>query len=763
MPIPDSPRPTLWAEEGEAKLVDIATVVPLLPIDRRFSFAIPEKFSGQVQPGLRVRAPFGRASRLLEGFVVECSRQPWNNTLKYLEELVDVQNWLEGRLLQLGEWMAEYYGHSLGPSLAAMVPPAVRARRGFRKIRQIWRTVEPAGPVEGSPRLGPKMRQLLQHLPVFPQSVAADEFCRQHQISLTTLRQAIKRGWAGERVEKIPAAVPDFDEPVNEPQYQLNAEQQAALEQVKPAVDHPVFRVFLLYGVSGSGKTEVYIHALQQVLSSGRQVIIMVPEIALTTQLVHRFASRLRQVAVLHSGLTDVQRSLIWNALRSGEKQVVIGTRSAIFAPCPRLGMIVVDEEQEGSFKNQQAPRYHARDVAIKRAQLENIPIILGSATPALESWQHAHDRPHYQLLTLSRRVANLELPLVELVDMRQEERRYHDSIRLISQPLEIHLRRVLEQSEQAVLLLNRRGYARVLKCTRCRERVLCPRCRATLVLHQSGQTLLCHHCYFRSAIPAACADPSCGGRLLATGPGTERIEEEVQRLFPTARVRRVDSDTMVRVADYEQVLAAFARREFDVMVGTQMVAKGLDFPLVSLVGVIEADAGLQQPDFRAGERTFQLVTQVAGRAGRAQAGGRVVVQSALATWPVFIHAARHDYTAFAERELALRRQLHWPPFTRLVRWVISDPSESQARADAQIVAQTITTLVEQSAMTEVEILGPNPCAIERIRRLYRFDVILRCQATSTSRRIIHELRVRKLLKLKSRRLIIDVDPVALL
>ncbi|MGB9626534.1 MAG: replication restart helicase PriA, partial [Phycisphaerae bacterium] len=526
-------------------------------------------------------------------------------------------------------------------------------------------------------------------------------------------------------------------------------------------MEPPTFRVGLLFGVSGSGKTEVYVRCIRRAIEAGRQAILLVPEIALTAQTTHRLAARFRDVVVLHSGLSDAQRSLIWSEVARGKKKVIIGTRSAVFAPCPNLGLIVVDEEQEPSFKNQQSPRFHTRDVAIKRAQLESVPIVLGSATPSLETWANCSRLPHYELLRLPHRVAGLPLPKVDVVDM-QVEHRARKGIHLMSRLMEQLLGETLQRGEQAVLLLNRRGYASFLFCPSCEQRIVCPNCRTNMIFHKTTGMAQCHYCRACFPVPSRCPNETCRHTLVRFGMGTQRVEEELASKFPQARVRRVDSDTMERAAQYEEIITAFERRELDVLVGTQMIAKGLDFPFVSFVGVISADTALSIPDFRAAERTFQLVTQVAGRAGRAGTAGRVVVQTFVTEVHALKHAVDHDYESFAAAELRSRQKLRLPPYGRLVRLVLADGRESRVRAAADAMAAYVRDYARARDMA-IDCWGPNVCPLARIRNLYRYEVLLRADSAGVLNTAMQRLRHDPAFLPKVRQFIIDVDPIALL
>jgi primosomal protein N' (replication factor Y) (superfamily II helicase) len=518
--------------------------------------------------------------------------------------------------------------------------------------------------------------------------------------------------------------------------------------------------VFLLFGVPGSGKTEVYVRAIRQVIAGGRQAILLVPEIALATQVVERLARRFERVAVLHSRLTPRMRQRTWQGIAAGAVDVVIGTRTAVFAPCPRLGLIVVDEEQETSLKNLAAPFYHARDVAIKRGQIEHVPVVLGSATPALETWHNAQSLPHYRLLRLRERVPGARLPETRCV--AHAERGGDGPPTILARRLLDELRTALAAGQQAILLHNRRGYAAFLRCQRCGLMVACPRCDAHLVLHSQEARVKCHRCGYQAAAPSTCLDDTCQGKLERTGLAIQRLEEELQRTLPQARLLRLDSDTMRHRDDYRAALDRFTQHEADILLGTQMVAKGLDFPAVRLVGVIDADAGLLLPDFRAAEHVFQLLVQVVGRAGRRAGDSLAIVQAANVTAPAIRFALKLDYEAFAQQELAARQQLFYPPFARMVRCICADEDPGVARSEAARLAAGLRGVAGQlHPALVVEEAGP--CVIPRLREMFRYQVVVRGPRDGSVQRLISTARGQKLLRPRVERFTIDVDPVDLL
>ncbi len=499
-----------------------------------------------------------------------------------------------------------------------------------------------------------------------------------------------------------------------------NPDQQQALSEIHRAIEAGQHQVFLLHGVTGSGKTEVYLQAIESVLKLGKSSIVLVPEIALTPQASQRFQGRFGQtVAVLHSRLLEGTRLKEWQRVRAGQARVVVGTRLAVFAPAENLGLIVVDEEQESSYKQEGAPGYHARDVAIHRGIRNKAPVILGSATPSLESFAQAHPGG-YRLLTLPKRIEEVPLPDVQVVDMRQEE----GGIRrrgFFSQPLLTAIGETLSQRQQVILFLNRRGFSTFVQCRACGKSLRCDACQVSLTYHQSQKKMICHWCHAKVPPPEIC--PNCRKEYLRfSGVGTQRVESELARHFPGAKMARLDTDAARLRGSHVQILSAFNNHELDILVGTQMVAKGLDIPKVTLVGVISADTALNLPDFRSAERTFQLLTQVAGRAGRGSLPGRVIVQTYAPHHYATQAASRHDYLAFFRQEIEIRRSLALPPFTHLVQFLIRSPDEKKAYRHAAEVAK----FLKRRFLRRAEILGPAPAVIPRLRRSYRWQVLLK-------------------------------------
>ncbi len=539
--------------------------------------------------------------------------------------------------------------------------------------------------------------------------------------------------------------------------HSLNAEQQAAYDQISRAIESKSFSPFLLHGVTGSGKTEVYLNAIDSALACGRSALLLVPEIALTPQMAGQFFSRWgNRVAILHSAFSDSERVEQWRKIRSGTAGVVVGTRSGVFAPVRDLGLIVVDEEHDQSYKQEEVPRYNGRDVAIVRAQAANACIVLGSATPSLESRYNA-ERGKYTLLELPGRIEGRPMPRVQLIDMREEflETRKQTTF---SRALLDQLSAKLDSGEQTIVLLNRRGFSSFVACRSCGERVQCINCALTLTYHRRDRRLLCHYCNYAEKVPSVC--PKCQSEhIYFLGIGSEKVEEELHRDFPKARIARLDRDTVTGKHRYETILQGFRDRNFDMLVGTQMIAKGHDIPNVTLVGVVSADIGLGMPDFRAAERTFQLLTQVAGRAGRGSLPGTVLVQTINPDHYAVRLAAAQDYQGFYEKELHFRRFMHYPPFTAMANLIVrAEKQEDALRMSAELESQ-ITPAPEQ-----IKIMGPAEAPVPRLKAEYRYQFLIK----SASRKLLNELLKRaqgfsRAQKWNATALVIDVDPLTLL
>jgi primosomal protein N' (replication factor Y) len=756
-------EPTRPARRGARPLLAraalYARVALDLPVRCEYSYAVPPELEALARPGMRALVPF--AARRAVGVITSVGPEPGvaAERLRALSELLDAEPVVDASLLELGNWIARTYACSWGEALGALLPAPLKRARGGRRV-----LVARALPGIGSGELAaietqhPQQHRALRTLVELAAPIELRELTRRLNLSDSPLRALAKRGWiALERAEKesdelLAAAPTGRTRPAA-----LTEDQERALAAIEQRLRAREHASFLLHGVTGSGKTEVYLRAIETALALGRGAIVLVPEISLTPQTVGWFRSRFGQVAVLHSRMTDAQRLRMWRAARSGEARVVVGARSAVFAPLPDLGVIVVDEEHEPSFKQGSAPRYHAREVALERARRAQAVCILGSATPSLESHLLAQRGVH-QRLELPRRVNGSALPSVEVVDMRVA-RTDARSGGLFSERLAQQLEGVLERSEQAILFLNRRGFAPVLWCAGCRASVRCAQCDQALSWHRGIGRLVCHGCCEERSLPGAC--PQCARPgLRQVGAGSERVEGALAALAPRARVARMDSDTMLRREDYERTLARFAQRELDVLVGTQMIAKGLDFPGVTLVGVIAAEGGLYMPDFRASERSFQLLAQVAGRAGRGELAGRIVVQTSAPDHPAVTCAAAHDYAGFAREELELRAELGYPPYGRLVRALFEDEQAERAEAEARACA---ARLRERLAGLELSVLGPAPAPIALLRGRARWHLLVKASAQGEVLERARDALIEFGDEGLRSRYSIDVDPASLL
>jgi primosomal protein N' (replication factor Y) len=521
----------------------------------------------------------------------------------------------------------------------------------------------------------------------------------------------------------------------------LNPEQEHVWGRVREAVLAGGFKPFLLHGITGSGKTEIYLKAIEEIVKQGKEAIVLVPEISLTPQTISRFEGRCGTVAVMHSHLTNAERGGYWRRIATGHVQVVVGARSAVFAPTRKLGLIVIDEEHEHTFKQESTPRYHARDVAVMRARLEGIPILMGSATPSLESWFNAA-KGNYTLLSLPNRVEDRPLPQVKIVDLRHEPKPT-GKLGAIGPTLENAMRKTLREKGQIILLLNRRGFSTHVHCQACGHVAQCANCDLALTFHRTRSSLMCHYCGFETVPFHKC--PACGQNAMRyQGLGTEKVHAEIEDKFPGFVCQRMDSDTMTKPGSHKRVLDAFRDGNVHILVGTQMIAKGLDFPNVTLVGVVNADTGLHLPDFRSAERTFQLLAQVAGRAGRGAKGGEVLIQTYTPDHPCITLAAKHDFVTFAGQELAHRKEHRYPPFERMARLIVRSEKEEAASAFADTLAAAFAEAVKRASpgsaagppAPPVRVLGPAECPVFRLDNLYRFH----CQVQSADSAILHEV-----------------------
>jgi len=726
------------------------------PVRNEFTYGVPLDFEASVAPGVRVAVPFGPKREV--GVVTAVRAEgPVRGKARPIAAVLDEEPLVDAKLLELARWMAAYYGCSWGEALAAILPSALKREGGARRVPWIGAAdgvgIDQLAQIEKS---NPRHHRLLRVLLDLGAPIETREVCKRANLSPAYAQWLVRKGLARVELHEIATDPLAGPAPSRERPALLSPDQERAVTEIATSVEAGKYATFLLQGVTGSGKTEVYLRAIERALALGRGAIVIVPEISLTPQTVGWFRSRFGRVAILHSRMGDARRRDEWLAVRRREVRVVVGARSAIFAPVPDLGVVVVDEEHEPSFKQESTPRYHARDVAVVRARDADAVCILGSATPSLESWHNARTG-RYRHSKLSSRIGTRPMPKVEIVDLRSEPREAGEAPLFSRRLLEL-LRRGHERGEQSMLFQNRRGYAPVLWCPACAETVRCANCDVALTYHRRIDRLVCHSCCEEIAPPKQC--PSCTApKLRFLGSGSEKIESTLSRLVPSVRVARMDSDTMVRREDYELVLDRFGRGEVDVLVGTQMIAKGLDFPRVTLVGIVSADSSLHQPDPRAAERTFQLLAQVSGRAGRGDIEGRIVVQTVTPAHPAITFAARHDFEGFAASEMRMRQELGYPPFGRLLRAVFEDEDEARAEEGARACAADLRPFVTDGAV----LLGPAEAPIARLRGRFRRHLLIKAPAGSPA---LAKLRDRLLAWSEASprpRTIVDVDPASLL
>jgi primosomal protein N' (replication factor Y) len=708
-----------------------ADVVFDRPLDHAFTYAVSASLRDQIAVGKRVKAPFGRRDKATVGYCVRLSHEAPDREVKDLVEVIDEQPLLNDTLLRLTRWLADYYLCGWGQVLNAVVPAGARNQAGTRNLSFVEAvpTDELPSPL---PEITSKQAAVLEVLrqatgPVELRQLTRKAKCGSSPIEALVLKGLARR--AQRRVEHF--SDPDHDGHGATGPIVLNEDQETAWSVLKSALQDGGFRPFLLHGVTGSGKTEIYLRAIEEVVRQGKQALVMVPEISLTPQTISRFHGRFPEVAVLHSHLGNAERGSHWRRVASGQAQVIVGARSAVFAPARRLGLIVIDEEHETTFKQESTPRYHGRDVAVMRARIEEVPIILGSATPSLESWHNAQ-RGAYTLLSLPQRVESRPLPKVGLIDLRHQPPPRGRPL-AISPPLEHAMRDALREGGQVMLLLNRRGFATHVHCPSCGHVETCRFCDLALTYHKLRDVMLCHYCGYEQEPLQRC--PLCGQAAVRyQGLGTEKLQVEIEQRFPGFVVRRMDSDTMRRPGSHARTLTAFREGLIHILLGTQMIAKGLDFPNVTLVGVVNADVGLHIPDFRSAERTFQLLSQVAGRAGRGPQGGRVLVQTFTPDHPSIALAATHDYGKFVTGEMTHRHDHQYPPYQRLARIIVRSRDQAAASAFADRMAETFRPFL--AATPEVRLLGPAEAPVFRLKGYFRYHFQLQSPSAGT----LHEV-----------------------
>jgi primosomal protein N' (replication factor Y) (superfamily II helicase) len=729
-------------------------------IHRELDYLVPETLAKRVAVGSRIRVPFRDKSALAT--VVAVLERSDAQGLRPIEAVVGDAPALSEQLLELARWISVYYCCPIETVMRSLLPQVIRrAEIGWKKqlfvlpVRKIDKEE-----IEKLQRRAPRQGELLEAISRLEAPVRAADLLRQTSLDNQTLRALVKRGLAEMREEAVVRDPHAGEQFVATSNLVLNAEQLLALKEITQALDSPESaRPILLHGVTGSGKTEIYLQAIRAALEHGRSAIVLVPEISLTPQTVERFKGRFAEaqdaVAVLHSHLSEGERHDEWHKIHSGRARIVIGPRSAVFAPLKKLGLIVVDEEHENTYKQEEAPRYNARDVAVVRARIEKCVVVLGSATPSLESYHNAV-RGKYRLAALSQRIDEKQMPLMRIVDLRQE-RRKEKAIAILSEKLRAAIADRLDKGEQTILFLNRRGFSTSLLCSDCGKARNCPNCSVALTFHRRVARLSCHLCGHTAAVPKKC--PACGrDALIYAGFGTEKVESTVAHIFPKATVRRMDADSMTRKEAYRETLRNFRTGKIDILVGTQMIAKGLHFPNVTLVGIINADLALHLPDFRAGERTFQLLTQVAGRAGRGETPGEVFVQTYTPFSPSIQFARHHDFAGYFQQELEFRERCDFPPFKHAVLITVRSAHEGRAK----ISAETLVRRLKGSLGSEFILGDATPAPLEKLQGQFRFHILMRGEAIMRLSRLVRET-LDKLPFPEDVAVAVDVDPYQLL
>jgi len=732
-------------------------VLPDQAAGRLLDYRVPEVFEASVAVGSRVKVPV--RTRLLTATVIEVLEESDVRGVRDVVGLLDAKPMIRPALLELARWMANYYCCPIETAVCSVLPVAVRDGRVSGKRRNTARLAReiPEEELAGLEKRAPRQADALRVLIEAGEPMAVAAAAGLAAVAEGVFRTLEKRGFVLIESEVV-ARDPYAEKFVSSGGVTLNSEQESALRAVEEAMEKPGTPI-LLFGVTGSGKTEIYLRAIRQAVERGRTALVLVPEIALTPQTVERFKSRFsdiqEKIAVLHSHLSEGERHDEWHKIHSGAARIVIGVRSSIFAPLENLGIIIVDEEHENSYKQDEAPRYNARDMAVLRGHREASAVLLGSATPSLESWHNAQTGK-YRLVRLDQRVDDKRMPVVRVLDLRQKARQSPEG-GLLSLPLKEAIEGRLAKGEQAILFLNRRGFSTSMLCEACGHVCECPDCSVSLTYHRAAGRIVCHICGHSARAPKVC--PKCKDPgIRHAGVGTQKIEDAVRRIFPKARIARMDADSMTRKEAYRETLGAFKEGKIDILVGTQMIAKGLHFPNVTLVGIVNADLGLHMPDFRAGERTFQLLTQVAGRAGRGEMEGEVLVQTFTPFSPSIQFARHHDYEGFMEQEMEFRRQFGYPPFGRMVLITL----RGTMRERAEFSAQTLARKLKAAAPAGVVVGEAAPAPLERAKTYYRFQVALRGPSSMALARLTRSV-LDSLPMPEDVFVAVDVDPLSLL
>jgi len=773
---PTDKNPGMNKEAGKFARIAIPT-----PLKEPLIYKVPDPLWERIEIGMRVLIPLGK--RKVTGVVLELLRETVVPGTRAILAPLDERPILDNALLQLSQWVAQYYLTTLGVVFSTILPPSLRSETQ-RTIALKPGTFYVSDALEKG--ILDRLRQSKGKLSVktLTREMSGGNLYgaieRLESIGAVEIRERLPgHRTRSEKTFLEPGSAPALEA---QPRFVLNSEQEQAFRKIDHRLKEGGFETFLLHGVTGSGKTEVYLRAMEQARRAGRGSLILIPEISLTPQLIDRVNARVPgRVGILHSALSAAERWAQWWHIVRGNVDVVVGARSAVFAPLANLGLIIVDEEHDPSYKQEEGLRYNGRDVAVVRGKLSACPVILGSATPAIESYQNSLDG-RYRLLEMTQRVRQRPLPFIETIDLRSKFNRSQQpnggkvpsqtdsppvqqsgEHRLISDRLAVFLRENYQASRQSLIFLNRRGFSNFLQCVLCGHVLRCSYCSVTLTLHRKQKSVCCHHCNFRRAATALC--PECGNLTLSgVGVGTEQIEEALHRLVPEARIARMDRDTTSKRGSHEELIRRWEKGETDILVGTQMITKGHDVTGVTLVGALLADLSLNLPDFRSGERTFQLLSQVAGRSGRGDEPGTVIIQTYAPDHYAIQHLIHHDYKGFFAAEIEFRRALNYPPFSRLVCLRLEGPKFEEVERKARMLGATLhdKTIHNARLREKIEILGPAPAPIEKLRNRYRWQLLLKGKQSSSLLELAKQARD-ALPRSRSVRLHIDVDPYNML
>lgn len=735
-----------------------ASVIVDLGIDRQLDYEIPPTLRSELKVGMQVKVPI--KNKLYSAIVTEIKEKSTIPNLRSIDSLSPHSAYINDSLFKLAKWLAHYYDTSLNKVIQSMLPSCIRNEHGHKEQLFVKRACSKAILQKECAKLQQgqsAQAKVLQELLMTKEGgMLLSELLEKAKVSKSPVTTLQNKGLITLETTKQLRSTFTHDNYFKSEKKKLNQEQEEALHALVNTLKEKKFATHLLYGITGSGKTEIYLQTIDYALSLGLSTLMLVPEIALTEQTIERFRSRFEgKIAILHHRLSEGERFDEWYRIAKNEVQIVIGARSAIFAPLENLGVIIVDEEHEGAYKQSEGFTYHARDVAVMRGHLSSACVILGSATPSLESMYNV-SRKKYNLLSLSKRAKNAQLPNVHIIDMKREVEKAKGPT-LFSELLIDKIKGRLAVGEQIILFLNRRGYHTTLSCNHCKTIYNCPSCALALTFHRKEQLLSCHLCDYRlSPLPTKCALCGHNETLKYSGIGTEKLESSVHALFPEARVVRIDSDTTRHKGSVERLFTHFRTHKADILIGTQMIAKGLDFPAVTLVALINGDGGLNIPDFRASERVFQLITQVAGRAGRGALPGEVIIQSYLPNHEIIQSACKQDFNLFYQQEIAVRELFDYPPFSHMVKVTFSGKNPTLTEKEAHIFRQELLHYLPQNYIAYPLV----PCGYAKIKDYFRFQFLIKGAITAPICLAINKTKSHNRIA-KEIKLMVDVDPIS--